>query len=355
MNTLNNLYNIKNQYEKFSKEMTHSTYLKTLKQNNRAYRHVLRFFLNIAMFVFLIVTLKLSWAYAFILGVVLYPAYLFFQGLILSGFMIHSHELSHNHIKYKPMNDFIGIISGFFCAMNFYSFQYAHRFHHKNIGNIDEPEIGAPISLKGQKKIRDSDKLHLFGLRIYTFSKLAWFLLSWPLFIYYGDYCSWILPFRKNTKINLKSLIVFMMFMFINVGALVFFPMSYLFLYFIPMLIGGNRILIITSMHHADKNTIFFSEKEHNRFNLIMSSTDRHFGPIVNFFMMNNGYHIPHHMNPQIAYYDLKKASHFLQEALPQHLPYHYFPNSRFYYDFMTSFYEKRLDKNYDAYQLKYI
>ena len=121
------------------------------------------------------------------------------------------------------------------------------------------------------------------------------------------------------------------------------------------MLIGGNRVLVITAMHHAHENAIFFSSTHHHSYNSIMSSTDRDFGLITNYFMLNNGFHIPHHMHPRIAYYDLPKASKYLRKNIPSGLTYHYLPDSQFYNDFLSSYYEKRLANNPEYYQLSYV
>ena len=326
-----------------------------LVKNNHAYRHVFRFFLNILMFSTLLGAGMLALNHHHYLLLVAYlPFYCYFQGLIIAGFMVHSHEMSHAHIKKTWLNDLIGIVSSAFCYFNYYSFREAHIYHHKNIGNIDEPEVGAPISKKGQRRLLNEDKLHQYAIKIYTKSTALWFIISWPLFIYYGDYNSWILPFKKNGKIHRGSLCVFTLFLLLNLAFMFFFPIAYLALYLPAVLIGGNRILIITSMHHAHEDTVFFNESLHHPFNVIMSSTDRNFGFITNFFMMNNGYHIPHHMQPKIAYYDLPKASKYLRQTIPAHLAYHYYPNSRFYHDFIHSFYEKRLDSDPEYYQLTY-
>ena len=78
-----------------------------------------------------------------------------------------------------------------------------------------------------------------------------------------------------------------------------------------------------------------------------MSTTDRDFGKVVNFFMMNNGYHIAHHMNPRIAYYDLEKASHYLRQTIPKDLSYNFYKNCHFYREATHSAYEQRLDRDY--------
>lgn len=355
MKNTNSILSQKLAYEQFSREMVHSDYLTGLTKNNKASRHVLRFLSQLLLFSVWLISAKVLFALSPFLMVVVYPAYLYFQGLLIAGSMIHSHELSHNHIQRRWLNDLIGILSGLISYINFYSFQNAHRIHHKNIGNLDTPEVGAPISLTGQTKIPRGDKLNKIMVGIFARSKVVGFISSWPLFIFYGDYNSWLLPFRRADKIDRKSLVVFTLFLTINLTLLTLFPLHYILLYLFPMLVGGNRILIITSMHHAHEDTVFFNEKNHNFFNTIMSTTDRDFGRIVNFFMMNNGYHIPHHLNPRIAYYDLKKASAYLRDKIPGNLNYNYYPDSRFYRDFANSFYEQRLDQDHEVYQLKFL
>ena len=341
-------------YEAFTRSVMSSSYLRKLESNNRTHRHLFRFFLNIFIFSTLIATFRYA-VHLHISLALLYPAYLYFQGLTIAGFMIHAHELSHNHIKNKPLNDFLGNLSGYFSFVNFYSFQHAHKFHHKNIGNIDSPEAGAPVSLRGQAKLRFDDKLYKAMVRLYAVSKHLLFVVSWPAFVIFGDYSSWLLPFRhKSGKIDRRSLVSFALFCALNVVAILSFARDYLLLFLPAVIIGGNRVLAITQMHHAHEDAIFFNEENHNYFNTIMSTTDRDFGPIVNFFMLNNGYHIPHHINPKIAYYDLEKASEYLRSTIPAHLSYNYYPDSHFSRALLENFYERRLDSNPEFYQIKF-
>lgn len=345
----------KSAYEQFSREALRSEFLSDLVKNNRSARHVLRFMGSTMLFIALLYLVRFCFVQSPILGIVVFPFYLFIQGLLVSGFMIHSHELSHNHIRSRWLNDLIGIISGLVSFVNFYSFKHAHRFHHQNIGNLDTPEVGSPISLTGQQKVHNDDKLNKIMIEIFARSKIAWFLTVWPLFLYYGDYSSWTLPFKVKNRIDTKSLAVFGLIVLVNITLLALLPTEYLSFYLLPVLLGGNRILALTSMHHAHEDSVFFNHEHHNFFNTIMSTTDRDFGKFVNFFMMNNGYHIPHHLNPQIAYYDLKKASAYLRQKMPKTLKYNFYPNTSFYSEFFRSFYDQRLDHDPEFYQLEFL
>jgi len=355
MNNTGSILEKKKQYQDFSRQILRSDELKELLKNNMTYRHIARFFVNILLFCTFVTSMLLIWQWNGWLALLLYPVYLYFQALQIAGFMVHCHELSHHHIPRRWLNECLAIISGLMCAMNYYGFKEAHKYHHRNIGNLDQPEIGAPMSLKGQQRILNDDKLNRYGEALYTSSKALWFLLSWPLFIYYGDYNSWLLPFKKNNQWHRLSVISFILFIMVNLSFLMWKPLAYCLIYVLPMLIGGNRVLVITSMHHAHDEAIFFNEEEHHPHNSLMSSTDRDFGRVTNYFMMNNGFHIPHHLHPKIAYYDLPRASELLRERIPDHLTYHYLPNSHFYRDFMEKYYEKRLTDNPLFYQLSYI
>ena len=196
-------------------------------------------------------------------------------------------------------------------------------------------------------------RLNRYGEALYRVSKKLWFLLTWPLYIYYGDYNSWLLPVKNDRLWHKWSIVNFTLIVVVNIIAAYWSPINYLLFYFIPMLLGGNRILVITSMHHTHDEGVFFCEEEHHPYNAIMSSTDRNFGFLTNFFMMNNGYHIPHHIHPKISYYDLPRASKILREKIPSDLPYKYFHDIGFYKTFLKRKYEKRLTYNPKVYQLR--
>jgi len=341
-------------YEDFSRQVMRSDYFVELIKNNKAYRHVMRFVGNWVMLVVFMGAEYYFFKLSPILGVVVYPFYLYFQSLVISGFMVHSHELTHNHVRIRWLNNLIGVISGLVIFLNFYSFQYAHRFHHKNIGNLDTPEGGAPVSLTGQKQIRNHDFQQKL-LKLLHVSKLMAFFVGWPIYIFCGDYSSWLLPIRIKEKLHLGSLACFLAIVLVNWALIAAFGLSYVFLYLFPVLYAGIKILMLTSMHHAHEDSVFFNEKNHNIHNVIMSTTDRDYGRIVNFFMMNNGFHIAHHMSPRIAYYDLPKASHYLRKTIPEGLKYNFYRNPNFLQSFVDGIYNQRLDRDYEFYQLKFL
>ena len=354
MNERQDVMQRKAKYEAFSKQAIRSEFFRGLVKSHRSYRHVLRLMLNIGMFFTILGAEYLLWQESKVLGALFYPVYLFFQALIVSGFIIHCHEFTHRRMKLEWLNDMMGVVTGFFGFVNFYSFKVAHHLHHANIGNLDAPEAGAPVSAKGQKKIRHADRCRKLGVTLSTKSPFLWLFLAWPVFIWFGDYHSWMLPFARRGKVDRKSLGTFVIFALVNVLLLANLPLVYLALYLPAMALGGNRFLSVTYLHHADESLVFFSEEHHKFHNVIMASTDRNFGPLVNFFMMDIGYHIPHHMNPQIAYYDLKKASEYLRSNLPADLSYAYFDDSHLYRDLAKSLYEQRIDADHEFFQIAF-
>ena len=344
----------KARYEQFAKDTKRSEYFKQLPKNNHAYRHVQRFFGNLALFAALFGTEVFLFKTAPWFSIFAFPVYVYLQASVIFTLMVHSHELSHGHIKAKWLNDTLGVISGSFIWLNFYSFQYAHRFHHLNIGNLDSPEIGAPVSLKGRQRLGERD-IHHTLLKTFLKSKFIGYLITWPLHLYYGDYASWVLPFRVKGRLHVKSLVCFLGLVTLNAVLLSSFGLTYLFLYVAPVFLAGVGILMLTFLHHAHEDSVFFNADHHSRNASMMFTTDRDYGLLGNFFMLNNGFHIAHHLNPQIAYYDLKNASQYLRKTIPEGLKYNYYENSNLYRDFVEGIYEQRLEHNPELYQLKYL
>ncbi len=350
----NEIIQTKELYELFAKHTNQSKFFKQLVKNNHTYRHVLRFFGNLSMFATLLLAQIILYRESSLLSLLIFPAYVYLQSGVIFSLMVHSHELSHDHIKVKWLNDTLGIISGAFIGLNFYSFKYAHQLHHVNIGNLDAPEIGAPVSLRGRQRLGQLD-VHSRLLQIFRKNKLIAYLITWPVHLYHGDYASWVLPFRIKKGIHLGGLLCFLALLTVNTALLLSFGLSYLLLYLAPVFLAGTGILMLTFLHHAHEDSIFFDTKHHGRQALMMFTTDRNYGPIGNFFMLNNGFHIPHHLNPMIAYYDLQKASEYLQKTIPAELKYNYYKNSNLYRDFVDGIYEQRLDHDPEYYQLKYL
>lgn len=342
----------KERYETFTKKAIRSEEFRGFVKNNRSYRHLFRFFVNIFMFFILLIAAYFLFERNVVIGGLFFPIYLFVQGLVVSGFIIHAHEFTHRHIKSKWLNDLMGILSAAMTFVNFYSFQRAHSLHHANIGNLDAPEAGAPVSPKGQEQIRHGDRTRNLAKKIAEKSPFLWIFVAWPIFVFDGDYNSWIMPFSNKDRMDRKSIGVFGAVLIAHLAFLVVFPWAYLGLYLPAMLIGGNRFIAITYLHHAHEGAVFFDENHHNFYNVIMANTDRDFGPIVNFFMMNNGYHVAHHLNPQIAYYDLRRASDYLRSIFPDDLPYPYLAGGRLYRDLARGKYDQRISKNAEFYEL---
>jgi omega-6 fatty acid desaturase (delta-12 desaturase) len=253
----------------------------------------------------------------------------------------------------KCLNDLIGILSAGLTFVNFYSFQHAHSLHHANIGNLDAPEAGAPVSPKGQGKIRHGDRTRNLAKAIAEKYPFLWLFVAWPIFVFDGDYNSWVFPFSSNGRVNRKSVGTFVAIVIAHLAFLILFPLAYLGLFLPGMLLGGNRFITITYLHHAHDGSVFFDEDHHNFYNAIMANTDRDFGPVVNFFMMNNGYHVAHHLNSQIAYYDLKRASDYLRSIFPKDMSYPYVAGGRLYRDLARGKYEQRISENYEFFELK--
>jgi omega-6 fatty acid desaturase (delta-12 desaturase) len=343
----------KKRYEDFSRMVIRSEYFRTLAEHNDAYRHLIRFFLNVSIFSLFILCQYKLWYFNESIAIAFYPAYLFIQGLIVSGFIIHCHEFTHRHIKTPWLNDFIGVATGGVAFVNFYSFQQAHQLHHANIGNLDAPEAGAPVSPKGQKKIRKRDRTRKLAKKVADKWPFIWLFIAWPLFVYDGDYNSWLLPFKHRRKIEVKSLVIFILIMILNLTLIILFPTFYLFLYLPVVFLGGNRFIVITYLHHAHHGSVFFNEEHHNFYNIIMANTDRDFGLVINFFMMNNGFHVAHHLNPQIAYYNLPNASRYLRSVFPPDLIYPYIASDSLYGALKKGRYNQRITQDCEFFQLK--
>jgi fatty acid desaturase len=344
---------VKNRLEAFSKLAMGSSFFRKMVLRNQPWRHMLRFFINIIIFILLIGAQRHLWKMSPLFAIIAYPLHLYVLGLIISSFVIHSHEFTHHHIKIRWLNDLLGVATGALAFVNFYGFRQAHLQHHINIGNLDTPEAGAPVSPKGQAKIRMGDRTRNRAKKIADRSPLLWLFVAWPLFIYDGDYNSWLMPFRHKDRIDRRSLAVFIAILSINLSALVLFPVVYLFLYLPAVVLGGNRFIAMTYLHHAYHGAVFFNDEHHNYYNVIMANTDRDFGLVLNFFIMNNGFHIAHHLNPQIAYYDLKKTSGYLRSIFPTDLKYPYFPKSSLYRDLKHGKYDQRNASDQEFFYLK--
>jgi fatty acid desaturase len=89
----------KEKYEAFTKEAIRSEAFRCFVRNDCSYRHIFRFLLNILMFLVLLCAVTSLFERSVNVGALFFPIYLFVQGLVVSGFIIHAHEFTHRHIK----------------------------------------------------------------------------------------------------------------------------------------------------------------------------------------------------------------------------------------------------------------
>lgn len=239
----------------------------------------------------------------------MYPVLAIFIASRFHSFGVILHDATHMSLKKKTIKfRLLEIMVGYPIGSTINAMRYHHLRHHKDSGMPTDPYF---------KKGVENNKF-----RKYLFILKACILAPfWTLRGIYGTIAFYVAPLRNSyAKIFLqdrsgkdctqsKEVIQCafedrfqLLFHLAVYSALVWAPLFFLLFYFIPVLLSGNfagyRLL---NEHNYVENT------DRKMETIIATTRDNHTSGILRFFLApkNIGYHIVHHLHPQVAWYKL--------------------------------------------------
>ncbi len=192
-----------------------------------------------------------------------------------------------------------------------------HRKHHKHTANIDKDEVFYPKRKSDLQKCecntQNVPNLPGFGLAI-----------GWIVYLFKG-YCPRHVchfnPFDKFFHGHLFGTIASVTFYILWCARLLFYIYSYGLLaflvhYFIPVLVFGAYLVIITFLQHNELEIAWYPNSEWNYVKGQLSTVDRHYGPVHN-IIHNISTHQVHHLFTSVPHYHLEKATKAFREHFP--------------------------------------
>ena len=182
--------------------------------------------------------------------------------------------------------------------------KHSHNFHHRHNMQIETSSVGS-FPVYTVEMWRQSSFWSRVGYRL-TRHPLAILLGYVTVFVYEMCIGSFLADPRKNWDAGLALLLhgVIITLLWIFAG-----PTVLLFTVFLPYTLAATfGVYLFYSQHNFEGVYIQPTEEWTHARASLKSSSFMKFGPIMNWFTANIGYHHIHHLNPMIPFYRLPEA-----------------------------------------------
>ena len=225
----------------------------------------------------------------------------FVNGLTFTGL---SHELVHKTVfKKKSKNQTFLYWISIFLWQNPFLFSYSHPFHHKNC--LEEGDLEVVPGIK-----KNSINRFIGGIffSFVKFKTVVYYHFLNALGIYKGSICRAALNSGKVKGVELKNysrLLLLIQITLIFIFAISGFP-ELIFLIVLPVFFNSFAFDVMSSSQH------YMLNKSMGKFNNTRTIRP---GRFLNYFYWEMGYHLEHHLYPNVPFYKLHLLHKYLTEA----------------------------------------
>ena len=252
------------------------------------------------------------WFLLALVNQVLYPVVALVIASRFHSFGVILHDLTHMPLKKKTVKiRILEVLTGYPIATTLNAMRYHHLRHHKDSCMATDPylkPIPSNYSLAFLINVIKSSLLIPFWLIRCFYGVIAFcipFLRQSYAFIFLQDKSGKNVTNSKEViQCAKEDIFQFLFFIGLFTGVLYFFSFKILFLFYIvPALITGCFSGYRVFKEHS------YSQPVNNRkmATIIQTTKDHNLTGITRFFLAprNIGYHIVHHLHPQVAWYAL--------------------------------------------------
>ncbi|MEO7293807.1 MAG: fatty acid desaturase [Ginsengibacter sp.] len=258
------------------------------------------------------------WVVIIYLPIWIYPLSAILIASRFHSFGVILHDATHMSMKRKTFRfRLLEILVGYPIGSTINAMRYHHLRHHKDSGMPSDPYFKKEVD--GNKVIK-----YLFILKAFILAPF------WTLRGLYGTLAFYVKPLRNSyAKIFLqdksgkdcsqsKEVIQCasedrfqLIFHLIIYSALIWAPRFFLLAYFIPVLLSG-----IFAGYRLLNEHNYIETTDRKMETIIATTRDNHLKGILRFFLApkNIGYHIVHHLHPQVAWYKLPELREWYLE-----------------------------------------
>lgn len=293
------------------------------------------------------------WIVLFWLGMWGFPNWMYpFFALMVAG-RIHSlgvvhHDLAHMPLKKKTnLVRVLEVLSGYPIGTTVNAMRYHHLRHHKDNGMDTDPYFNK--YLKNNYLVIFLYLLKFPLIIIFWIARSAYGSLAYYLDSLRNSYGRIFLQDRTGRDLRRNMELIqcaseerwlFLFHMFISGGICFFFPTFWVYGYLIPLFITGFLVGCRFLFEHT-----YDSAEDRSLASILHTTQDHHFNGLgaLLFAPRNIGYHIVHHIHPQVAWYHLPELRKWYLEYYPQGYPKHQYLDvfgriRRWYQSFYSSY-----------------
>lgn len=278
---------------------------------------LLRTYLLVFLFQFLLWLVPLEFVYAPLLLILIFLAGLSFVGIFVLG-----HDCGHYAFSNKKwVNDVVGTLCHFPIMNGLFAWRAAHDFHHRHTQvrkmDPDWPEL---LVAPGESAPRHQR----LAVRLGVGSPIGIFVGFWVGMLKRAFFF-WAIP---QMRLNNRKAISVLAHTIVSLALSIAFIVSYyallgqekfLLMYVAPALVGTTLGALLTFLHHTHKGS-FVSDVNHteNFRTQVLGTFNVRFPAWMEWMWLDINIHLPHHLSPRIAWYQLKPAHRALKAAHPQ-------------------------------------
>lgn len=212
--------------------------------------------------------------------------------LALNAFVLFLHEgMHHTLFKQRKVNDLLSVFLGGTVAISYTAYRIMHLEHHEHLGDEHDPD--------DYHNYTDNKKLVwlLHGVRVLAGSLLYLFLIPFK---------SWKLAGSEDKKRMLAEY-AYIITLYAVLGLTL--PTSTFCRYHLwSLLLVGFMVNLRGFTQHG----LAVPEDPY------LASRSIHASPVVAFLLLNENYHLEHHLFPEIPSYNLRKLHDLIWSRLPR-------------------------------------
>eukprot|EP00274_Cyanoptyche_gloeocystis_P007459 CAMPEP_0196653668 /NCGR_PEP_ID=MMETSP1086-20130531/3321_1 /TAXON_ID=77921 /ORGANISM="Cyanoptyche gloeocystis , Strain SAG4.97" /LENGTH=481 /DNA_ID=CAMNT_0041984983 /DNA_START=58 /DNA_END=1503 /DNA_ORIENTATION=- len=271
------------------------------------------------------------------LRLLLWPAYGLAQGTIMWALFVVGHDCGHGSFsRSKTINNIIGHLTHAAILVPFHSWRISHRHHHSNTGNLDTDESWVPHN---QAQYDRTDSLAKF----FRYNLIPFL---WPLYLLGArgkpdvettdspSETNAVSAWAKNTHFHpemelfkpherlgvaISSLSCAAVLGSLVYAGSIFGAVPVLLNYFLPWVVFGAWLSIVTYLHHTDDSVPWYEDKEWDKLKGGLCTIDRDYGTFINHIHHDIGTHVVHHLFYTIPHYNLNAATAAIKPVIGQH------------------------------------
>jgi omega-6 fatty acid desaturase (delta-12 desaturase) len=259
---------------------------------------------------------------------ILWPAYVFCQGAILTGVWGLAHEGGHQSFSDSEFwNNTFGTVLHSLLLVPYHSWRITHKRHHENTGSCENDEVFAPSTRAdwGTDMLRETPLAQCIGILLML--TVGWmpgylvFGITGPA-KYRGKNVNHFSPTAAFFKPEEYWLIVQSDACFFSMLAVVGYAIktfgwgSVWTYYLAPLMVTNYHLVLITYLQHTATYIPHFRGKEWNFLRGALCTVDRSFGFIMNHCLHHiTDTHVCHHLFSKMPFYHAQEATEAIKKV----------------------------------------